>query len=299
MTLAFGLYRGGNRYELVFEAFSDRIEAPRNNRGEALSGYVQPYAQRLQHHALRAPYNWFNFYDFWHSDDAMAAPDAHVPAYLAIPATLLAALAGSLHAAPPEGRPRRRRVPTPTGSWRSWRSRRRCARRSSSCADSKLLKKPLRLQGEYQRPDEATLVREVTAPIPEKTTIRAGEVEIAAPARRRAGSRSRACRNWPGCRRASARCWPATGAAGTALPTGHAGHAASLDDDAAARDAGLAKKLQAITLYGRGSELRCIETQPSRGETQRTLLAGAASAADGVNAAGALATLCYGGSKAQ
>ncbi|HJW47708.1 MAG TPA: acyltransferase [Lysobacter sp.] len=79
VTLAFGLYRGGNRYELVFEAFSDRIEAPRHNRGEALSGYVQTYAHRLQHHALRAPYNWFNFYDFWHSDDATAVSDAHVP----------------------------------------------------------------------------------------------------------------------------------------------------------------------------------------------------------------------------
>jgi predicted LPLAT superfamily acyltransferase len=65
VTLAFGLYRGGNRYELVFEAFSDRIEAPRHNRGEALSRYVHTYARRLQHHVLRAPYNWFNFYDFW------------------------------------------------------------------------------------------------------------------------------------------------------------------------------------------------------------------------------------------
>lgn len=75
VTLAFGLYRGGNRYELVFEAFSDRIEVPRHNRAGTLSGYVQRYAQRLQHHAQRAPYNWFNFYDFWHTHDAMAAPE--------------------------------------------------------------------------------------------------------------------------------------------------------------------------------------------------------------------------------
>jgi len=79
VTLAFGLYRGGNRYELVFEAFSDRIIAPRNNRAAALSDYVRSYAQRLQHHALRAPYNWFNFYDFWHNDDATAAPAANAP----------------------------------------------------------------------------------------------------------------------------------------------------------------------------------------------------------------------------
>ena len=26
------------------------------------------YAARLEHHARLDPYNWFNFYDFWHSD---------------------------------------------------------------------------------------------------------------------------------------------------------------------------------------------------------------------------------------
>jgi predicted LPLAT superfamily acyltransferase len=82
VTLAFGLYRGGNRYDLVFEAFSDRIEVPRHNRNGALSQYVHRYAQRLQHHAQRAPYNWFNFYDFWHTNDAMAAPDAHASGVL-------------------------------------------------------------------------------------------------------------------------------------------------------------------------------------------------------------------------
>ena len=79
VTLAFGLYRGSNRYELVFETFSDRISVPRHNRGEVLSECVQAYAQRLQHHAQRAPYNWFNFYDFWQTNDATAASDEHAP----------------------------------------------------------------------------------------------------------------------------------------------------------------------------------------------------------------------------
>ena len=65
------------------------------------------------------------------------------------------------------------------------------------------------------------------------------------------------------------------------------------------RDAALATRLQSITLYGRGAELRCIETQPARGDAQRTLLASAAEAAGNVTAAGALATLCYGGNRAQ
>lgn len=65
VSLAFGLYRGGNRYELVFEPVSDGLSLPRHERRQALAAVVQTYAARLQHHAQRAPYNWFNFYDFW------------------------------------------------------------------------------------------------------------------------------------------------------------------------------------------------------------------------------------------
>jgi predicted LPLAT superfamily acyltransferase len=75
VTLAFGLYRGGNRYELVFEALSDGISLPRHERRQVLAGLVQTYAARLQHHARRAPYNWFNFFDFWQPDDATAVRD--------------------------------------------------------------------------------------------------------------------------------------------------------------------------------------------------------------------------------
>ncbi|QNP39546.1 LpxL/LpxP family acyltransferase [Lysobacter solisilvae (ex Woo and Kim 2020)] len=75
VTLAFGLYRGGNRYEVVFEPVSDGLSLPRHERRQALGALVQTYAARLQHHARRAPYNWFNFYDFWQPDDASAARD--------------------------------------------------------------------------------------------------------------------------------------------------------------------------------------------------------------------------------
>lgn len=75
VALAFGLYRGGNRYELVFEALGDGVSLPRHERRQALAGLVQTYAARLQHHARRAPYNWFNFFDFWQTDDATAVRD--------------------------------------------------------------------------------------------------------------------------------------------------------------------------------------------------------------------------------
>jgi len=74
VALAFGLYRGGARYELVFEPFADALQIERRERPARLAALVQRYAERLQHHARSAPYNWFNFYDFWHADDASPLP---------------------------------------------------------------------------------------------------------------------------------------------------------------------------------------------------------------------------------
>ncbi|WP_331487966.1 LpxL/LpxP family acyltransferase [Luteimonas endophytica] len=74
VVLAFGLYRGGNRYDLRFEDFSDGIDLPRRERAAALPALIRRYAARLEHHVRDAPYNWFNFYDFWgHDDDSDGA----------------------------------------------------------------------------------------------------------------------------------------------------------------------------------------------------------------------------------
>lgn len=74
VVLCFGLYLGGNRYRLVFEPFSERVEIPRHDRGAALDVLLARYAQRLEHHIHAAPYNWFNFYDFW--QDAPASVES-------------------------------------------------------------------------------------------------------------------------------------------------------------------------------------------------------------------------------
>lgn len=65
VILGFGLYRGGNRYDVHFELFSERITLSRQNRRADMQRAVQRYAARLEHYARLAPYNWFNFYDFW------------------------------------------------------------------------------------------------------------------------------------------------------------------------------------------------------------------------------------------
>lgn len=67
VMLAFGLYQGGNRYDLHFEKFADSLSIDRNRRAEALSEILQRFADRLAHYARLAPYNWFNFYDFWNN----------------------------------------------------------------------------------------------------------------------------------------------------------------------------------------------------------------------------------------
>jgi predicted LPLAT superfamily acyltransferase len=65
VVLCFGLYRGGNRYDLHFELFAHSLAIERREREVALRDVIQRYADRLAHYARSAPYNWFNFYDFW------------------------------------------------------------------------------------------------------------------------------------------------------------------------------------------------------------------------------------------
>ncbi|HEY4281564.1 MAG TPA: hypothetical protein VGM62_00765 [Chthoniobacterales bacterium] len=65
IILFFGIYRGGNRYEIFFERFSDDIVLSRERRAEEIQLWVQRYVARLDHYARLAPCNWFNFYPFW------------------------------------------------------------------------------------------------------------------------------------------------------------------------------------------------------------------------------------------
>ena len=63
-----GLYRGGNRYDIHFERLADFSAVPAGQRDAALRAAIERYAVLLEKHASAAPYNWFNFYDFWKGD---------------------------------------------------------------------------------------------------------------------------------------------------------------------------------------------------------------------------------------
>lgn len=56
----------GNHPEVHFELLRESIHLPRKGRDEALKPLAADYAARLEHYCLRAPLQWFNFYDFWH-----------------------------------------------------------------------------------------------------------------------------------------------------------------------------------------------------------------------------------------
>jgi predicted LPLAT superfamily acyltransferase len=60
-----GLYLGGNRYQIHFEALADFSAVQRVDRDQAIHTAMRAYADRLSHYCRIAPYNWFNFYDFW------------------------------------------------------------------------------------------------------------------------------------------------------------------------------------------------------------------------------------------
>lgn len=64
VLLMFALRQQG-KLRVHCEAFADPLPLPRNGRQQALQAAVDRYAARLQHHALLAPLDWFNFYDFW------------------------------------------------------------------------------------------------------------------------------------------------------------------------------------------------------------------------------------------
>lgn len=65
VVLFFGLYRGGKCYEIYFEDFAQEIILNREQRAQDIQQWTQRYADRLEHYARLAPYNWFNFYPFW------------------------------------------------------------------------------------------------------------------------------------------------------------------------------------------------------------------------------------------
>ncbi len=64
--LMLGIYRGGKRYEIHFIQLADMRNVPRPEREAAVEAAMQNYIAHLESFCRKHPFNWFNFYDFWH-----------------------------------------------------------------------------------------------------------------------------------------------------------------------------------------------------------------------------------------
>lgn len=69
-----GLYLGDNRYAIHFEPLADFSGLERAGRGAAIDAALSRYAALLDRYCRLAPYNWFNFFDFWPAEAAARLP---------------------------------------------------------------------------------------------------------------------------------------------------------------------------------------------------------------------------------
>ncbi len=69
-----GLYLGDNRFAIHFEPLADFSSIERNQRDAAIEAAITRYAALLDQYCRQAPYNWFNFFDFWPPESTATLP---------------------------------------------------------------------------------------------------------------------------------------------------------------------------------------------------------------------------------
>lgn len=70
-----GVYLGANRYRIRFSPLADFGPVERHDRDAAIKAAQGAYAAVLDASCREAPYNWFNFFDFWRAPPARAEKD--------------------------------------------------------------------------------------------------------------------------------------------------------------------------------------------------------------------------------
>lgn len=162
--------------------------------------------------------------------------------------------------------------------------------------ESELLDAPMRITGEYRRPDGDTLVRHVTAPYVETTTLRDGRATIEREGR---SARSFAMSRAPELEGLQASFGALLAGDHAALEEHYAigawGTADAWTLTLAPRSRQLARRVESVSLFGAGDDLRCIETLSAEGEVQRTLLGSAARAAADAPSDDGFLALCRAG----
>ena len=69
VMICFAVYRRGGHYDIYFETLADGAAIPREDRQRFAETLAARYADRLAYYCRMAPYNWFNFFEFWGNAD--------------------------------------------------------------------------------------------------------------------------------------------------------------------------------------------------------------------------------------
>jgi predicted LPLAT superfamily acyltransferase len=62
------LRAGPGRYRVFADVLAECVELPHGERDKRIRELAAAYAGRLEHYCTLAPYQWFNFFDFWRED---------------------------------------------------------------------------------------------------------------------------------------------------------------------------------------------------------------------------------------
>lgn len=269
-----GLYLGDSRYALRFEPLADFSDTARGARAAQVAQAVHRYASRLEAHCREAPYNWFNFFDFWARPAPLPAARSAVSAAcalacaVALGASGLAALSGAPVLAAQPMAPAAR----PPGSWSlehllamvSARdnSRRRFVERKFVAA----LDAPVDTRGELRFMAPSRLEKRTASPYAEILTLDGDQLGMEGPTGRRTLSLQQV---------------PEAAALVEALRATLAGDRAvlervftvTLDGDAGnwrmrlvPRDPRALRLIHEIRVSGQGGELELIETDQADGD---------------------------------
>ena len=65
LMLMVALSDGSGHYRVFAEPLAESVKLPRAGRDAAIKELLEAYSARLEYFCTQAPYQWFNFYDYW------------------------------------------------------------------------------------------------------------------------------------------------------------------------------------------------------------------------------------------
>ncbi|MHB8115151.1 MAG: LpxL/LpxP family acyltransferase [Acidithiobacillus ferrivorans] len=73
-----GLYTGPGHYEIFITQIADFSSVEKLDRDKAIQDAMLKYVNEVEKYCHMAPYNWFNFYDFWVKNYNIKVKEGHV-----------------------------------------------------------------------------------------------------------------------------------------------------------------------------------------------------------------------------